>query len=431
MTIIGKIAPAEMIRRDFENLKRQERLETTRDIESLIYMQSIEGRSHNGAGAFGKRSYVNTTIDDIVRALGLKPGSVKTKRQILIDQVIKFAKKVCEGGSPSTLLDEKGKPFLGWPGLKGRTVNPHDVMKGLYMGGLRDGIETRKKAEEKYKITIGGGNCYIVDLHIMHEMNLDGEILAHEAHEHEIDQYKKKGLIVEGKKTDEDHYRYLYIRHRIGPGQSDDAAFIIAGLLYNVDVAFGVFLADAIDTLEKYVWDYSDQDQDLSDYIKENYKDLGVTDDEVLQFAYLSAIPVEIEEEVPDSSLRYFLTTDKMTGQSTLSNHLNFIEGKPYFPITVSYKRILTTTFYRYIKKRLNLVKFGQAGADELKLELADKPASVVMEKTVITGSTDEQLLALLRRAKKAEAGTIVLKNKKGEIVGTIDPHDYLYLLEK
>jgi len=56
-----------------------------------------------------------------------------------------------------------------------------------------------------------------------------------------------------------------------GPGQSDDAAIVASGLLYNVDVALGVFLADAIDTLEKYVSIYRDQDNNLARYIKENY----------------------------------------------------------------------------------------------------------------------------------------------------------------
>ena len=50
----------------------------------------------------------------------------------------------------------------------------------------------------------------------------------------------------------------------MGPGQSDDAAIVTAGLLYNVDVALGVFLADAIDTLEKYVPAYYDQDKALA-----------------------------------------------------------------------------------------------------------------------------------------------------------------------
>ncbi len=42
-------------------------------IEELIFLQSIEGQAHNRAGSFNKRFYVNTTIDDIVRAVGKYP----------------------------------------------------------------------------------------------------------------------------------------------------------------------------------------------------------------------------------------------------------------------------------------------------------------------------------------------------------------------
>ena len=76
-----KIAPSELIQQDFRNLKTSERLYTIPRIEDLVFMQSIEGRAHNGAGAFNKRFYVNTTVDDIVSALGRSPKVVKAKRQ--------------------------------------------------------------------------------------------------------------------------------------------------------------------------------------------------------------------------------------------------------------------------------------------------------------------------------------------------------------
>ena len=81
-----KVAPNELIQQDFRYLKTSERLYTIPRIEDLIFMQSIEGRAHNGAGPYNKRSYVNTTIDDVVSALGRSPRVVKNKRQELIDE---------------------------------------------------------------------------------------------------------------------------------------------------------------------------------------------------------------------------------------------------------------------------------------------------------------------------------------------------------
>ena len=89
-----KVAPRELIQEDFRNLKSSERLYTSPRIEELIFLQSIEGRAHNGAGSFNKRSYVNTTIDDIVRAVGRSPKATKAKRQELIDEIVRIAEKL-------------------------------------------------------------------------------------------------------------------------------------------------------------------------------------------------------------------------------------------------------------------------------------------------------------------------------------------------
>src|SRR3989338_9893965 len=98
-----KIAPRELIQQDFRNLKSHERLSTTPKIEDLIFMQSIEGRAHNGAGSFNKRFYVNTTIDDIVRALGRSPRIGKYKRQELINEIVEFAESALADDPRETL----------------------------------------------------------------------------------------------------------------------------------------------------------------------------------------------------------------------------------------------------------------------------------------------------------------------------------------
>ena len=85
---LHSVAPKELIQADYEVLKSYEHLDTTREIEDLLFIQSLEGRAHNGAGVFDKRTYVNTTIDDVVKALGLDPSQVMKKRQAIIDEVM-------------------------------------------------------------------------------------------------------------------------------------------------------------------------------------------------------------------------------------------------------------------------------------------------------------------------------------------------------
>ncbi len=222
---LHSVAPKELIRADYEVLKSYEHLETTEEIQNLLFIQSLEGRAHNGSGVFNKRTYVNTTIDDVVSALELDPEEVKQKRQTIIDDIVSFASAAMNGQKREKLLSPGGRPLLGIPLFQDRHVNPRDILRGLYLGGLRDNPDIRKEAERLYQIKIGGGRCYLIDMAAMLKLNLDGEKLAHQAHEAELEEYKKNGLIVsEEGDLEIKSQRYFYIRHRLGPGQSDDAA---------------------------------------------------------------------------------------------------------------------------------------------------------------------------------------------------------------
>lgn len=428
------VAPPELIRQDFKHLKRQEHLNTSPDIEELLFVQSIEGRAHNGAGSFRKYRYVNTTIDDIVEAIGMEPDVVKRKRQALIDDITEFVRDVINGKVRDRLVNGNGVPFLGVPLFKKRTVVPGDVLKGMYIGGLRDDSFIRHEAENRYNVRIGYGKCYLVNINVMEEMGLDGELLAHQEHIDQLYLYKKKGLIIDEAdlyKFKKGEVRYLYIRHKIGPGQSDDAALIAGGLLYTEDVALGIFLSDAIDTLEKYSTIFRDQDDELADYIGKNYKELNTSMDEVYQMTYLAAIPEEEENNIPDSSLRYFLTIDEDTGQTALSSHLNFIEGKPFYPIAISYNKILTSVFYRYIKNKVNSIVSLYPHVVQPVLDGLEKRVEEVMKRTVTVVSPDELLKVALNKAKEEPAGLIVVQDEEKNVLGVINPSDFLYLLQK
>lgn len=429
-----KIAPSELIQQDFRYLKSSKRLYTTPKIEELVFMQSIEGRAHNGAGSFNKRFYVNTTIDDIVSALGRSPKVVKTKRQELIDEITEFAESAVADDPRERLVTKNGRPLLGIPQFKDRTVNYHDVLKGLYLGGLRDDPEIRKKTQGIYKINIGYGKCYLVNTKLMEGMGLDGETLAHQEHGDRISHYKSCGLIVTTSQRPKAgaarHVKYLYIRHHIGPGQSDDGAIVASGLLYNVDVALGVFLADAIDTFEKYVSSYRDQDKELALYIKDNYKFLEADEKDVYELAYLAAIPEERVDEIPDSSLRYLLAVDDDTGQSTLEMHLNFIEGKPFQPIAVSYKRISSLDLYEFIREKLKSInkevvfRIPEAFARELESSVAK-----VMQRKFITVSPQTSLKSALEKVAARKGELVIVKDEFGNILGVVNPADFLVFL--
>jgi len=427
-----EIAPVDVIQKDFELLRNSVNLRTTNEIQDVLFMQSIEGRAHNGAGFFNKRTYVNTTIDDVVHALNRDPESTQQMRQALIDDIVEFVHAVINGEKRDRLMNVKGEPFLGFPLFRDRKVNARDVLRGLYMGGLRDNAEIRKETEVRYHSIIGCGQCYLVNTRIMEKMGLDGEKLAHEAHEEELEFFEEKKLILgehESVEDQDDEYRYYYIRHRLGHGQSDDAAIIVAGILYNVDVALGVFISDAIDTLEKYVAVYHDQDQELAYFIGRAFPDLGITMDDVYELSDLCSIPEAEHELVPDSSLRYLMSIDDSCQLSTMEVHLNFIEGKPIPAFPISFKQILNTQFYKYIKKRLlNVRRIDALTIPDIAVQDVNVPIKGFAQKNCIVVNEDELLSDVVTQFKAQKCEIIVITGKRGKVIGTLDAEDLISL---
>ncbi len=429
---LHSVAPKELIQADYEVLKSYEHLETTRQIEDLLFIQSLEGRAHNGSGVFNKRTYVNTTIDDVVRALGRNPDEIKRARQSVIDDIEEFADGVMNGEKKDKLVNGSGEPILGIRFFHDRHVNGRDVLRGLYLGGLRDNPDVRKDAERIYQTKVGGGRCYIIDVKTMLDMDLDGEMLAHEPHEDEIEDFMSRGLILSAEGVpDPKTQRYFYIRHRLGPGQSDDAAMVMAGILYNPDVALGVFLADAIDTFEKYAPVFKDQDGGLSFKIARGFKELKLGMPEVHELISLCAIPEAEEHMVPDSSLRYLLSVEQRSQQCAFKTHLDFAEGKPVAQIPISFKRILSTQFYDYINRRLlNVKNLEKLAIPNLTIKELDRPVVEIAKKDFAVISKDATLAEVVKRFKETKCELLILQDKNNKVVGILTPADFMRFLD-
>jgi len=354
----ARFAPPALIRADLEHCRERHELCTTPDISDLIYIQSIEGHAHEGHSVFRGKRYVNTTIDDIVRAIGWDPNEVLQERQELIDEISHWAALVIKGEAPDRLVTPDGAPLLGVECFAELTVNPAEVMKGMYLGGRMDDLASRRPAEERYGVNIGGGKLYAVNVRVMEELGLDGERLAKTANADKIAEYQAQGMIVEEVELYQNpEVQYMYIRHRLGAGVSDDACIVGAGLLFgrSVSAALGAFFADAVDTLEKYAYCVYpiDQDGELSLQVADRVTADGVDDDLVTKYTYLVAAAKSRPGEVPDSSLRHMIEYDRNSHQFTLESHLNFLTGKPYQEMELGFERVSNTAFYRYIEEKL------------------------------------------------------------------------------
>ena len=418
-----------LIRADFDRLLKRERLDVSAAVERLILIQTVEGHAHNGHGAFRPRRFVDVTTADVVRALRLDAAKVKRARQKLIDDVFGWVERAVAGEDATALADADGKPLFSVPFLADFTVEPAAVLRGIYVGGKRDNSDVRAGVEAETGITIGGGSCYVVDADVMREMDLDSEKLSHGAHEDEIEEFRKNGLIVElpPEKVDDDRYRYLYIRDRAGPGHSDDAAFVLAGAIWGVDCALGVFLADAVDTIEKYSEKYTDQDDELSAAVAAGDAYDPSWERDLKDLTFLSAVPEDDDDLVPDSSLRYFLRVDVDASRCALQNHLDFIAGRPTVPMIVGFDRVLSVKFYRWARERL--VEY------EARLEA---PAGAATTLRSVAGVVDRKFLTVnvnyppekvVEAFANSSAEVAVVVYDDGAVVGTVRAADLLRFL--
>ncbi|UCE27327.1 MAG: CBS domain-containing protein [Candidatus Coatesbacteria bacterium] len=417
-----------LIREDFDRLLDRERLNTTSEIERLVLLQSIEGHAHNGHGAFRQRRFVDVTTSDVVRALGFDASEVKTKRQRLIDAIFRWAELAEREKQPDSLVDGDGKPLLGVPQFADIIVKGQDLLKGFYVGGLRDNVEVRAQVEEKHGVPIGGGSCYLVDTEVMRRMGFDGESLAHEAHDEEIERFRTERLIVEvpDSEVDDDRIRYMYIRHREGNGHSDDAAVVAAGALYGRDVALGVFLADAIDTLDKYARYYRDQDYEIGIKAKSSRFFNESWDESLETVTYLAAIPDE-NDDVPDSSLRYFLLVDRETERCALLSHLDFIEGRPTVPLLLGHSRVKNTVFYKYMRSVLS--EYAAYKPEPAVTEIPLGSVASAVNRNFVTVRETEQLSSVIKTFLEKGAELAVVVDDDGEVRGTLDARDLLRII--
>lgn len=353
MRLRSGVAPYNIIQQDFRELDNTETLRTTWNIERLILMQSVQGHAHEGHGKFHGTKYPNTSMDDISKSLSLDPAMVRKERQKLINEIYDYVERVLSGDDDAPLANKDGRGLLGSSIFHNMGVSGNDVLKGLYIGGARDETKVRFAMEDKYGVRIGGGKSFLVNTKVMNRMGLDGEILAHGEHEDLIDYYKQIGLIVAETGVDKGDLEYMYIRLRKGTGASDDTAIVAAGLLYGLGVAVGVFLSDAIDTLEKYVPLYYDQDAYLADRIAKAKPDLQIPFNELLRFVYIQAIQPDSGMPVPDSSLRYLLLVDRECDLTAIESHFLYIQRKRIPNLRIAHEGVPNRKFYEYVSRRV------------------------------------------------------------------------------
>ncbi|MBI4447773.1 hypothetical protein HY643_02240 [Candidatus Woesearchaeota archaeon] len=369
------IAPHDVLRREYFSLLDEVSLRTDEENRRLLLMQSFVGRAQNGNGHYCREKNVNTTMDDLVAfedeiknywSLNKKLTSgevrdfIKKKRQERIDSAKGWVKRALKGEKLTHLADESDSPLFGVENFRNWQVkNPINVLKGIYYGSRMDNYEWRKKVNEKYGTEIGGGICCAINFQRMQEHDLDLFLLSKNAwSEDEIKKFKEEGVIVDETKVESTMLiKNAYVRKKVGSGVSDDLALVMAGMLHGTDGFFGLFLADAIDTWDKYVPNIyaGGQDELLGDFIAQHISKQDIpSEEDVMKFIYAAAMPAHKKEFFSDNSQRYMLQIDDNLDQTALESHYKFVKGQKFKRMRLGHhgSKAKNTTLYAYATEK-------------------------------------------------------------------------------
>jgi len=334
----------DIVKNDYNFMLDNVRLCTSEQAKELLLMQSIEGHATEGHGCFRNRRkkeryiFPDAAIEDVVAALGFSPERIKEERQRYIDEIYDFVGDVIIRKKKISYVNRSNSPLFGIDFLGSVLIqSPENFLVGFYLGSRMDNyLQWRSKIEAEQGIKIGGGECIGVNRKIAKQRGISLESIANDAHSaQDVEMLVSEGVLCrEVKSTPE--IVSGYVRYAEGEGTSDDLAVLLAGRLYGRDAAIGVFLADAVDTWDKYVpfIKTNGQDEALGDIILANAKKIrqnyGIdlpSESEVKRFIGTISC-CKFPDGMISNSQRYFLQIDDKTGISAIESHLGYIEGK-------------------------------------------------------------------------------------------------------
>ncbi len=388
------------IRNDYEGLLSEIPLVCDESFRAELLKRSLRGHASEGHSLFKKMGEIPNITDEYICSVLGDAKKTKEKSQEHINQIFDFLKRIMNGEKVKCLADKNGKPLFGIDFFAYAPIERQEhVLKGFVYGVRWDNYEWRKKVEEEWFARLGGGHCYAVDLGVMHNLGYDLKKLAGKSKkgdksiglEDKLEHFKKTGLIKKPNTQSTMQVVNGYIRMKPGAGISDNLGYLNAGLLLGVEGFLGAFLADAVDTLDKFTPRIREQDEQSLTMIEDNAKQIQnlypaftlPTEKETLDFIYAVMYNKKakvdnpysykknkrLKIELPDNSLRYFLQRGK-SGFCNLEDHLKFVqevsEGTKWQDYIKQCNRIYLLNhdssienklLYQYIADRLDTVR--------------------------------------------------------------------------
>jgi hypothetical protein len=362
---------------DYKELMDEISLRTSHKTKQHLMIIRLVAHAQNGHGFFKSRDsvYPDITPDHVYHALddyykgGFDADEWKDWGQGQVESVLRFLERISEGQNPRYYHDEDGEPLLGYDMFRGLEIVDHDrLLIGAYLGGIMDQYDPwRIKLEKKHGVKTGGGICSPINLEAVMANGLDVAELENCEHTlKDIEKYKGLGVIPEAPIQSSATILNGYVRLKKGRGVCDDLAITNAGILYGMDAALGVFLADAVDTWDKNVplMYAGGQDELIPKIIAENEgarrktsrRFKLPTEDHVLAWMMPTAAvhyPIHTpwgSDQLPHCSQSYMLQIDKEKDQNIIESNLAFIGGNKYRRLFVSHPSLGVTNKWLFGK---------------------------------------------------------------------------------
>jgi len=395
------------IRERYYHLLNHVTLDSTQS--ELIFIQSCVGYAIDGFQETDSKEpdkkqiiyYPNTTIEDVTKAVGRHIGRDHFERETIIKDIQLYidtafnavANYLNDDIKPEEhalkLVNKHNEPLSGIKFLQGSIIsNPHTVLQGMYLGGCLDSSRWRTKTEKAYNIKMHKGVSMPVHLEKLIKHGSDVQSLSNVDSENHmtLEELTYHRIIPKNDRVKfSSGYHPIYVEQQKGYGVSDDAAFLAISLIYGIDAALGFLLIDAVDTWDKSVsvLQKKGHDEIMGQRIRGRFEDLygkgefQVSNQDVMDLIYLSAIDDKNSDCYPSCSHRRFVQMNPKTKLTAIENHIAYArhvkEGGFQPPsMKIAFKQVKSETFYKEFKKRYDKLAKGRRFRKSYELPKSD-----------------------------------------------------------
>ena len=346
------------------------------DALRLLLPQSVLGRAQNGHGFWRDEdgtplAFRDATFDRVLTALerldpGLKAPLVRKERGRRLERLQAWLLEHLD--QEELLLEDEGRPLLGIELLRGRTVRTRDFLRGLLLAGWMDDLDQRRMCMAHVRKTfaggdleIGGGSTYVVRPDLLAAVGIVDPGRGEFAPE-DIARLREIGVIqAHDAVYRRPEFEQAYFRLRAGEGVCDDLALIWIGARHGFDAFLGAFVMDAVDTYDKFLWEFRPGGVDgrmaaaVAEQWRRRHDQPLVTGEEILTVIRVAA-KLNHPASPLSSSHRRFIQTEQGSKVATLWNHWRFLAGEPVYEIDLGYQRFPSVRFYDIARKRLQFM---------------------------------------------------------------------------